>query len=179
MKLTKTILSTTLIACATLLTACYDKDSQKQQNLPVQSQGVKDQALQLFNMTVRILPEQRFIGKDEKGNDFVSFAYTLENISNKAIKEIQWFNILTAESTIIDITNVPAVFEKTLQANSSEKITLTKLAIHYPENVRKLILNPKTELKSKTLAGKIIFADDSKLVITTPEDIEKAFSKNK
>lgn len=202
MKFNKSLLVSTLVASSVLLAACNEKNkaetkpsepavaaeqTAKQEQVATEQPAVQDKVatetaeqvaeqerLNLFNNAISIKLTGRQISKNEQGEDIFSFSYDIQNKSNKAIKEVQWFNLVILDSTIVDVLDVPAVFEKHLAAQEAGEIVLSKLAKNYSENVRDRMLKQDANLQfSPTIAGKIVFEDGSQVVVTTIEDIAK------
>lgn len=206
MKLNKSLLVSTLVASSVLLAACNEKNkvetkpsepaltteqTTKQEQVATEQPAVQEKVatetaeqvaeqerLNQFNNAVEIKLIGRQIGKTEQGEDAISFAYTVKNKGNKAIKELQWFNIVALNTTIVDVVAIPAVFEKPLAPQESGEMALTKLAKNYSEDIRADMLKPETNLQfSQTIAGKIVFEDGTELVITTADDVIKSLQQ--
>ncbi|STO53508.1 putative lipoprotein [Canicola haemoglobinophilus] len=140
---------------------------------------IEQKALDQFNKAVAIVLTGYRIDKDTQNQDTLSFIYQVTNKSNKAIKEVQWFNLFLVDSKIVDVLDIPVVFEKTLAAEKTEEVTLTKLANTYPENIKDSILNKKADFKfTPTIAGKIVFEDGTELIVTKFEDITNSLQKH-
>ncbi|PJG82588.1 hypothetical protein [Caviibacterium pharyngocola] len=177
------ILTTVAVSSALFLTACNDKQSkpqapaaqQQQQNAPTDK--AQQESLNRFNSAVRIVPTERNIGKDKDGKDVVSFTYRVENLGDKPIKEIQWFSLAGVDMAIIDISNIPVIFEKPLEPKKTENVFLTKNIDMVSETSRPIFLDPKSNIEMKTLAGKLVFADGSEILVTSQEDLVEYLKK--
>lgn len=175
MKLKKSLFIGSIAASAMLLTACDFQKTANNQPVAEQSKSASAEtvALNQFNSAVKIVPTMRNLTKDKNGKDAFSLIFKIENISDKAISEIQWFSVAGVDSGIIDISNIPAVFEKPLAAKSTETVTLTKSIESLAETSRPFFMDPKANINVKVLAGKIVFEDKSVIVVTTADDLVK------
>ncbi|WP_249962013.1 hypothetical protein [Histophilus somni] len=137
----------------------------------------EQEILNQFNNTVTI----QLVGyQSEKieGEDTLSFIYNVKNKGDKAIKELQWYNLVFFNSTLVEPLSIAYSFEDTLAPEGEGEIKLTKLAKTYAEEIRADILKPETKLQfSPIIAGKIIFADGTQLVVTTDEELTQSLQQ--
>uniref|UniRef100_Q0I3S9 Lipoprotein n=1 Tax=Histophilus somni (strain 129Pt) TaxID=205914 RepID=Q0I3S9_HISS1 len=137
----------------------------------------EQEILNQFNNTVTI----QLVGyQSEKieGEDTLSFVYNVKNKGDKAIKELQWYNLVFFNSTLVEPLSIAYSFEDTLAPEGEGEIKLTKLAKTYAEEIRADILKPETKLQfSPIIAGKIIFADGTQLVVTTDEELTQSLQQ--
>lgn len=192
-----TLLVGGVILSSMLLVACNDKETKsenadkveqpkteqvsevkKEQPAPQQTETTAaqtevDQNLVNFNNTIKIIPDTRHIGTNQEDVEVNAFVYKVENLSDKAIKEVVWFNATTLDNAIIDISIIPAVFENTLAPKGTDTVTLTKALSEFLEPYRPALRDPKANIQVKTIAGKIVFADNSEILVTTSEELEQ------
>nr|AAB21600.1 LppA [Histophilus somni] len=141
------------------------------------SETVVQEILNQFNNTVTI----QLVGyQSEKieGEDTLSFVYNVKNKGDKAIKELQWYNLVFFNSTLVEPLSIAYSFEDTLAPEGEGEIKLTKLAKTYAEEIRADILKPEANLQfSPIIAGRIIFEDGTQLVVTTDEELTQSLQQ--
>ncbi|ACA31980.1 conserved hypothetical protein [Histophilus somni 2336] len=141
------------------------------------SETAEQEILNQFNNTVTI----QLVGyQSEKieGEDTLSFVYNVKNKGDKAIKELQWYNLIFFDSTLVEPLSIAYSFEDTLAPEGEGEIKLTKLAKTYAEEIRADILKPEANLQfSPIIAGRIIFEDGTQLVVTTDEELTQSLQQ--
>lgn len=137
----------------------------------------EQEILNQFNNTVTI----QLVGyQSEKieGEDTLSFVYNVKNKGDKAIKELQWYNLVFFNSTLVEPSFNSLFFWGYACSKRRGEIKLTKLAKTYAEEIRADILKPEANLQfSPIIAGRIIFEDGTQLVVTTDEELTQSLQQ--
>lgn len=122
--------------------------------------------LQQFVDTVDL----NFIGaalQEENNQQVLTFQYSLENKSNKAIKSLHWAIYYTYENQILFTQDMPLVFEDGLPGKKMISIEFSIPWQDLSPEVQTLVSNENQELSSQYQAKSIEFVDGYKIDVSS------------
>lgn len=142
--------------------ATTDKSATAKKVAPAVSQA---QGLSEFNQNVQVSLVQRATAI-QNNQPIALLVYEVTNKGKNNIKSLHWSSALTVNDQIFFVQEeIEPIFEKALEPNQKETVTLTLYLDKLPDNVKAVLASNETPIGHLTVAKQIDFTNGKKIVV--------------